>query len=59
MTSFECDWALAVAAAVWSEPVGLFISPNPFEMAPEPMSAKETLSNTKNRPIKRGLEKAN
>ena len=60
MTSFECDWALAVAAAVCSEPVDLFISPNPFEMAPKPTSARETLSDKKNRLIKRRrLEKAN
>jgi len=42
MTSFECDWALAVAAAAAATRWSRYVA-KPFEMAPEPISAKETL----------------
>jgi hypothetical protein len=48
-----------VVAAVCDEPIDLFVSPDTFEVAPVPTSARETLSKTKNRHIKRRvLEKA-
>jgi flagellar biosynthesis/type III secretory pathway ATPase len=57
---FEFSWALAVGPAVCGELIDSFMSPVPFEMAPKPTSAREALSNIKNRPIKRRrLEKAN
>ena len=57
---FEFSWALAVVAAVCGELTDCFVSPFPFEMAPKPTSAREALSNAKNRLIKRRrLEKAN
>jgi len=41
------------------ELIDSFVPPVPFEMAPKPTSARDTLSDTENRPIKRrGLEKA-
>src|SRR5437868_12786771 len=56
---FAYGWGFGVAIAICREPIDSFVSPNPFEMAPEPTSVREALSETTNRPIKRRrLEKA-